>query len=216
MASEPRFVAGRDYEVLTGATPLAATADGVPVTEFFMFLCFPCYAVEPALEEFRTASLGRAAVTRVPVVFNADAELQARAFYAAEALGKLDAMHAAFYDQIHVRGNRLASRAELAEFFARFGVDAAAFDAAFDSSAVDASVRRAVALSREYGIEAVPTLVVAGRYATSPSLAGSSFVAVVEQLVAEAACTTRCDSARPLSTEGELRRVEQSREGEPR
>ena len=94
-------------------------------------------------------------------------------------------MHAAFYDEIHMRGNRLASRAALAEFFARFDVDAATFGATFDSSEVDARVQRAVALGHEYAIRATPSLVVAGRYWTNPSLAGPDMLAVVDHLVAE-------------------------------
>jgi thiol:disulfide interchange protein DsbA len=172
----PRFVAGRDYE-------------------FFMYLCFPCSAVEPELERYRTAALGRVALTRVPAVFNSEAELHARAFYAAEELGTLDAMHAAFYDEIHVRGNRLASRTALAEFFARFGVDAPAFAAAFDSPRVEARLQQALALGREYAIDATPSFVVAGRYKTNPAMAGSALFAVVDELVGEAACHTRCDGA---------------------
>jgi thiol:disulfide interchange protein DsbA len=194
-APAPRFLAGRDYEVLATAPPPAATADGVPVTAFFMYLCFPCSAVEPELERYRTAALGRVALTRVPAVFNSEAELHARAFYAALELGALDAMHAAFYDEIHVRGNRLASRAALAEFFSRFGVDGAAFAAAFDSPRVEARLQDALALAREYGIDATPSLVVAGRYKTNPAMAGSALLAVVDELVGEAACHTHCDGA---------------------
>jgi thiol:disulfide interchange protein DsbA len=197
-AAEPpasRFVAGRDYEVLAAAAPLAATADGVPVIEFFMYLCFPCAAVEPELERYRTATLGRVALTRVPAVFNSEAELHARAFYTAETLGKLEAVHAPFYDEIHVRGNRLASRAALAEFFSRFGVDGPAFAAAFDSPRVEARMQQALALANEYGIDATPSLVVAGRYKTNPSMAGSDLFAVVDELVGEAPCRARCDGA---------------------
>ena len=120
----------------------------------------------------------------VPAMFNEQARLHARAFYTAEALGKLGEIHQAFYDEIHMRGNPLSSRAALADFFARFGVDAATFDAAFDSSEVDARVRRAAALASEYDVTATPTLVVAGRYVTGPSFAGPDTLAVVEQLVA--------------------------------
>jgi thiol:disulfide interchange protein DsbA len=118
-------------------------------------------------------------------MFNAVAELHARAYYTAEALGKVDAMHDEFYAEIHERGNALASRASLAEFFERFGVDAATFDAAFDSREVDARMQYAVALNREYRIHATPTLVVAGRYRTSPSFRGPELVAVLDHLVAE-------------------------------
>jgi thiol:disulfide interchange protein DsbA len=188
----PRFVAGRDYDVLAGVLPLAAGAEGVAVTELFMWGCDPCYALEPELVRWSAAASGRVALTRVPVTWNPEAALHARAFYTAEALGKLDAMHAAFYDEIHVRGNPLASRAALAELFARFGVDGATFDAAFDSGDVDARVQRAVALSREYGIGAVPALVIGGRYVTSPNMAGPRVLAVVDQLVAD---QTRAQSA---------------------
>jgi thiol:disulfide interchange protein DsbA len=135
------------------------------------------------------------AFTRVPVLFGAYAEaaLHARAFYTAEALGKLDAMHGDFYDEIHVRGNRLSSREALTEFFARFGVDGATFDAAFDSRDVDARVQRAAALAREYGIDSVPVVVVAGRYVTSPGTAGPEVLAVVDQLVAEEAAQGAAD-----------------------
>ena len=187
------FVAGRDYEALS--LPATTASDGrIAVAEFFMYLCFPCYAFEPDLESWHSAAPDYVALTRVPAVFNPEAELHARAFYTADALGKLDAIHAAFYDEIHMRGNRLASREALAAFFARFGIHAATFAEVFDSSAIDAKVRQAVALSREYGIRATPALVVAGRYSTNPSLAGTQVLAVVDQLVATEAeqAAARC------------------------
>jgi thiol:disulfide interchange protein DsbA len=182
-----RLVAGRDYDVLAAGLPSTADPERVTVVEFFGFWCFPCYAFEPELARWSAEAPAHVAFTRVPVIFGAYAEaaLHARAFYAAEALGKLDTMHAAFYDEIHVRGNRLASREALAEFFARFGVDGATFDATFDSSEVDERLQRAVALSREYGIDAVPALVVAGRYVTSSSMVGPDVLAVVDELVTE-------------------------------
>jgi thiol:disulfide interchange protein DsbA len=118
-------------------------------------------------------------------MFRPEAELHARAYYTAEALGRLDALRAAMFDEIHRRGNRLGTREALAEFFGGFGVDAATFDAAFDSSAVDARMQRAVALNREYRVVATPTLVVAGRYSTNPTLAREATLAVADQLVAE-------------------------------
>ena len=177
----PPLVVGRDYEVLPGAAarPLAAAAtDQIEVTEFFMFLCFPCYEFETELARWEVQKPSYVTLTRVPSMFRPDAELHARAYYTAEVLGVLDAMHAAMYDQIHVRGNRLASRAALVEFFARFGVEAATFDAAFDSRAVEARVEHAIALNREYRITQTPTLVVDGRYSTRT-------LAAVDWLIAE-------------------------------
>jgi len=182
------FVAGRDYEVLSGATARlggAAPAEEVEVIEFFMWECFPCFAAEPELSRWEAEAPSGVFVTRVPAMFNAVAQLHARAYYTAEALGKLDAMGAEFYDEIHVRGNPLASRDELADFFGRFGVDRATFDLTFDSSGVDARIRRAAALVREYAIQAAPTVVVGGRYATNPLRAGTALRELLNHLVAE-------------------------------
>jgi thiol:disulfide interchange protein DsbA len=183
------YVAGRDYEVLPGATALPAVAASgqIEVTEFFMFPCFPCFTLEPDLDRWEAEQPDDVALTRVPALFTPEARLQARAYYTAEVLDKLDAMQDAFFDEIHERGNALASRAALTEFFRRFGVDAATFDATFDSSEVEARVQRAVALNREYSIRATPTLIVAGRYSTNPLNTG---FAVVDHLVAEARKST--------------------------
>jgi hypothetical protein len=48
-------------------------------------------------------------------------------------------------------------------------------------------VQRAIALAGEYDISATPSLVVGGRYATNPGLAGGGMFAVADYLVAKAA-----------------------------
>jgi len=186
-AAEPVFVTGRDYEVLSRPAAASEAVERISVVEFFTYPCLHCYTFEADLNAWDAPPQQHAALTRVPVVWNRDAELQARAFYTAEVLGRLDAMHAAFYEEIHARGNRLASIAALAEFFQRFGIDAATFDEAFNSREVDARVQRAVALGREYGVRATPSLVVGGRYRTNQSMAGARLLAVVDYLVARVA-----------------------------
>jgi thiol:disulfide interchange protein DsbA len=194
------FVAGRDYEVLPGATArvTAAATDGeIEVIEFFMFLCFPCSAFEPDLVRWQAQAPSDVSLERVPALLRPQAQLQARAYYTAEVLGKLDEMHAAFYDEIHERGNPLSSRSALADFFRRFEVDRATFDATFDGSDVDARLERAAVLNREYAIRATPTIVVGGRYATNPGLARGAMLDVVDHLVAEVRpCQRRCEDTR--------------------
>jgi thiol:disulfide interchange protein DsbA len=205
--------AGRGYEVLPGATARAAGAASgkIEVIEFFMFWCSPCYAFEPELDRWEAQAPSDVSLIRVPALFNAAAQLQARAYYTAEVLGKLDVMQDAFFDEIHERGNALASRTALADFFLRFGVEAETFDATFDSREVDARLQRADALNREYGVAATPTLVVGGRYATNGTLScaaagappdqpcvewGSAMLSVVDRLVAESrTCRDRCVEA---------------------
>jgi thiol:disulfide interchange protein DsbA len=180
----PTFVAGRDYE-LAGRGSLPATSGGrVQVVEFFWWGCTPCYAFEADLLRWKEAVEPRIEVVKIPIAWNPAAELHARAYYAAEALGRLDVVQGPFFEEIHRGGNALASAGALAKFFARFGVDAAVFDATFNSNAIDTRVEEAKALAREYGITATPSLVIGGRYVTTPTLAGAParMFAVVEEL----------------------------------
>jgi thiol:disulfide interchange protein DsbA len=180
----PELTASTDYE-LVGPGSLPAMSGGrVQVVEFFAFWCNPCYAFESELVRWKQAVEPRIEVVHVPVVWNPRSELQARAHYPAAALGRLDIVRGPMFEEIHRGGNALDSVEALTELFARFGVDVAAFDEAFNSSAVDAQVERAAELAREYGITSTPTLVIAGRYRTNASLAGSAerALAVAERL----------------------------------
>jgi protein dithiol oxidoreductase (disulfide-forming) len=181
------FVAGRDYEIL--AAPAPVTADNrIPVIEFFDYGCFHCYTFEAELASWEQRAESYVALTRVPITFTPAAELHARAFYTAEALGKLDALHPAFYEAIHAHGNPLVSGSALAKLFASFGVDPETFTAVFNSSEVDANLQQAAALARQYGISSWPAIVVAGRYSTRR-------LEVVDQLVAEEARRKPCAGA---------------------
>jgi thiol:disulfide interchange protein DsbA len=183
--------AGVDYE-LVGPGSLPAMSGGrVQVVEFFAFWCNPCYAFESELVRWAQAVGSRIEVVHIPVVWNPTSELQARAHYTAAALGRLDIVRGPLFDAIHRGGNALDSVDALAELFARLGVDVATFEATFNSSAVDAQVERAAALAREYGITSTPTLVIAGRYRTNTSLAGSAerALAVAERLARQESCS---------------------------
>jgi thiol:disulfide interchange protein DsbA len=187
----PELVASTDYE-LVGPGSLPAMSGGrVQVVEFFAFWCNPCYVFESELVRWKQAVEPRIEVVHVPVVWNPRSELQARAHYTAAALGRLDIVRGPMFEEIHQAGNALDSAEALAKLFARFGIDVAAFDEAFNSSAVDAQVAQAAALAREYGITSTPTLVIAGRYRTNASLAGSAerALAVAERLARQESCS---------------------------
>ena len=88
----------------------------------------------------------------------------ARAYYAAEELGLLKTSHEALFKSIHEQGRRINNEDALARFFERQGADKAKFKAAMHSPAVEAKVKRAEKLGREYGLTGVPSLIVDGQY----------------------------------------------------
>lgn len=179
---------GVDYELLRTPQPTEAAAGRVEVIEVFQYGCGGCALLEPYLERWAEAAPEHVQLIRVPAVWNALGELHARAFYAADALGVLGSVHAAFFRAIHVDGNRLETEAKLRDFFVGFGVDPQAFDAAFGSFAVHAKVQRAKELvAGRYRIPETPSIVVAGKYLTRGRHAGryDRWLEIVEALAAQ-------------------------------
>lgn len=184
-----RFAEGRDYRTLPLAARVVAADDGVEVVEMFMYACFPCFAFEPHLQAWSETRGEDIRLERVPVTWGPLAALHARAFYTAELLGKSEQVHAAFFQEVHVGGNRLDSEAMLAAFFERFGVDQATFRRTFRSADVDARLARADALARRFGTTGTPSLIVDGTYVTGGAMAPDyeTLVAIVDELVTESA-----------------------------
>ena len=181
-----RFELGVHYERLSPTQPTSSNPDQVEVCEVFWYGCPHCNAFDPMLEQWRKSKADYVNFVRVPALWNPELQIHARAFYTAEELGKGEEMHAAFFSEIHERGNRLDTEAKLQEFFGRFGVDAAAFKTAFDSFAVQAKLQRADELNRRYRISSVPTIVVNGKYTTDAPMVGSyeELLALVDELTA--------------------------------
>jgi len=167
-------VEGRHYVRLnTPATTLTPAADKkVEVVEFFGYWCPACYAFEPTLEAWAKTWPAAAVFRRIPVVFNPAHQSLQKAFFALDDMGQLPVMHRKIFNAIHQQKKRLDGDAEVSEFVASQGVDAAKFKDAFGSFSVDSRIKRARQLSQEYKIDGVPTLGVQGRFFTSPSMSG--------------------------------------------
>jgi thiol:disulfide interchange protein DsbA len=181
-----RFELGSNYVRLSPTQPTSSSPTQVEVAEVFWYGCPHCYRFDAYLKRWNADKPTYIHFLRIPAVWNPVLRLHARAFYTAEALGKGDAMHDAFFQEIHENGNPLDSEDKLAEFFARFGVDAQTFQETFDSYAVQEKLQQADELNRRYRIESVPSLVVNGKYVTSGGMVGSyeELLELVDELAA--------------------------------
>lgn len=162
---------GVHYQELSEPQPVQ-TDDGIEVRELFWYGCPHCYSLEPFLENWLKNKPDNAAFVLMPGIFHKQSEFHARAYYTFEALGITDSVHRDFYDEIHQRGNRIYSVDGLATFAGKHGVEAQALRDAFNSFAVDANVRNAKQMFRNYGATGVPTVIVDGRYRVTVSSAG--------------------------------------------
>jgi len=171
--SADQLQAGRDYRPIDPPQPTSTEAGMVEVAEVFQYSCPACFRAEPLLEQWKSQKADYVNFVRIPAPWNPVSEMHARAYYTAEALGKLDEMHQAFFNEIHVERNMLETEDKLAQFFARFGVDADTFRKTFNSFSVHTKVQRAGDLISRYRVLATPNIVVAGKYVTDGSMGGS-------------------------------------------
>lgn len=183
-ASE-RFQLGKDYVRLTPTQPTSSGPDQVEVAEVFWYGCPHCNDFEPYLRKWEMTKPDYVNFVRIPAVRNPLMRMHARMYYTAQALGKGEEMHEAFFREIQVNGDMLDSEEKIAAFFTQYGVGADDFMKTWDSFAVDAKLQRADELARRYNISSVPTVVINGKYVSDDSMAGSydRLIELIDDLV---------------------------------
>jgi protein dithiol oxidoreductase (disulfide-forming) len=168
-----QFREGAHYQKIVPAQPTSVAPGKVEVAEVFWYGCGHCFTLDPAIDSWRNK--GKPAYVefvRVPAMWNETTRMHARVFFAAELLGKLDAVHSLIFREIHVNGNQLNTVDKIAAFFKQHGVSGDEFTKAFSSFAVENKLQRADFLNRRYRIESVPTFIVNGKYKTDIGDAG--------------------------------------------
>ncbi|MGN6701344.1 MAG: thiol:disulfide interchange protein DsbA/DsbL [Burkholderiaceae bacterium] len=197
-ASPANPQSGVDYRTLDKPQQ-TESGKKVEVMEFFWYNCPHCNAFEPDLEGWIKKQGDAIDFKRVPVAFRESFIPQQKLYYALEAMGKVDAMQAKIFHAIHVEHKSLNTDAEIADYIAQQGIDKQKFLATYNSFGVQSKVRQAAQLMEVYRIDGVPTVTIAGRYITSPSIvsAGNGRMAepelhaatlkVMDYLVAKAA-----------------------------
>ncbi len=163
--------AGTDYQVLEKVAAVEAPAGKIEVVEFFGYYCPHCNHFEPTFEAWRKRVPKDVVVRRVPVAFDASLVPQQRLFYALEAMGLVDQLHAKVFAAIHEEKQNLSSADIIVNWVAKQGVDKAKFLAQYNSFTVNAKATRATQLHNAYRIEGVPALGVAGRFWTDGGMA---------------------------------------------
>ena len=169
---------GFDYRVLPIAQPVEIKGK-VEVIEFFWYGCPHCYDFEPELSSWLKRQPKDVVFKRVPVAFRDDFMPHSQLFYALEAMGKGDALNEKVMYAMHKENKRLLTEPEIADWVASQGIDRNTFLATYRSFAVISKARAAKQMAEAYRIDGVPTIVMQGKYVTSPSIAGTKAKAIL-------------------------------------
>ncbi len=183
------FIEGQHYELLK-ESQATSTGDKIEVLELFWYRCGHCYDLEAPLQVWlRDGKSDNAQYVAFPAVFSERWEPAARAYYTFEALGMLNPYHTKLFTALHAEGKNIDSAQQLAAWVAAEGGDGQAILDTYHSFAVNNKVEHAKNMTKQYGIEGVPAIIVDGRYRTSVSQAGdhATLFKAVDFLVEKAA-----------------------------
>jgi len=175
---------GREYKALRQAQPVTAVK-GIEVIEFFAYYCPHCYELEPHLAAWVKKQGGNINFKRIHVL-NPGVEAQQKLFFALDAMGKAEELHAKVFEAYHVKRNRLLTDEQVKTFIDSTAIDKAAFFNAYKSFTVLTKQGRSPRVMSDYEIDTWPSLIIDGRLQTSPVMAARSLGRVTEQQQNEA------------------------------
>lgn len=185
--AEPQ--AGFEYQQTQQAIPTDNPAK-IEVTELFWYGCPHCYQLEPRLAVWVKKLPQDVTFKRVPGIPRPDWAPGAKAYYAMEALGVLDKLHAPFFEAIHkqriVKPNDEAAMIDW--ITKQSGMDRKKVSDAYNSFSVNTKNMRAMQIFRASGATGVPALIVDGKYISSISMAGGieELLKVADELITKA------------------------------
>ena len=188
---------GKEYTLVSPPQPVE-TGKNIEVLEIFSYTCPHCFELEPTISPWLKRLPKDVTFRRMPAIFRDNWMPLAKAYYTMETLGLTEKLHADLFNAIHVQGLDLADPTKLLDWVAKQGVDRKKFNDVFASFSVQSSVQRAKQLTQAYGVTGVPSVVVDGKFLTSPMLTGghAGLLPVLDQLI-EQARRARPASAKP-------------------
>jgi thiol:disulfide interchange protein DsbA len=180
--TEGEFTEGEHYVLLKD--PVRTDAGGtLEVIEFFSYGCVHCFNFDPQIEDWKADLPEGVRFRRQPVSFSPSWALLGQAYYALEDIGILDRNHTRIFRAIHEQGRQFLSVEELADFIDGRGASREEFTRAFNSSAVRRFAGQMERMQLRYEVQAVPTIVVAGKYVIKSDVPRKIALDVVDHLI---------------------------------
>ena len=185
--SQELYQEGKHYTVLGTVQPVE-TGDKVEVREMFWYGCPHCFRLEDRLESWVENMPEGSGFVRMPAIFSDVWEQHAKLYYTLQAMGEVDNLHRKVFDAIHVENESIVADEEIINFAVKHGLEKSLVEQTLSSFSVMSKINAAKVNVRKYQVTGVPAIVVAGKYLTDVSSAGSeqNLFLVVEYLINKA------------------------------
>lgn len=160
---------GAEYTTLKTPQPVQAQGKKVEVIEFFMYHCPACYALEADMVAWVKKQGDNISFRRIHLPLTGENDPEAHLFLTLEAMKLEEQLHAKVLHTWHVERKRLKSDADNLDWAVKNGLDKDKFSATYNSFAVMTRLKNAGRVAGAYEVNSTPTIIVDGRYLTTPS-----------------------------------------------
>lgn len=158
------LVEGRDWRPVPTPQP-SDTPGQIEILEFFSYGCPHCGRFNEVVLPWAESLPPDVVLRRIPVTFGRKAwENLARLYFSLEYTDNLERLDQAAFDALHEQRKQLFTEEAIFDWIEEQGVDRESFATVFKSFGVETRLMRSKQLTRDYEINSVPTMTVAGRY----------------------------------------------------
>ncbi|MDQ6916815.1 MAG: thiol:disulfide interchange protein DsbA/DsbL [Pseudomonadota bacterium] len=186
-ASAVDLVEGKNYTRMKNAQP-AEKGKKIEVIEFFSYGCPHCSDLEPFLQNWTKTMPADVQFVRVPVMFQDRWKALAKVYYTLDAMGESLRLSPEVFKAVHVASVPLYQDKAFFDWAASKGLDRAKTAEIYSSFGIDSKLKRALVLAQEYNVQAVPTMIVDGKFLTSSDRIGGhgAMPAALDALITKA------------------------------
>ena len=165
---------GVEYTLLATPQPSQTAGKKVEVIEFFMYHCPFCHALEPVLAQWVQKQGDNIVFKRIHIPYQGPSDPETHLFLTLQAMGKSETYQAQVLDAVGAivqrkRSETLTEQEILDVAYKLPGIDKAKFMDAWSSFGVKTLLNRQPGIvGNNYKVDSTPTIVVDGKYMTSP------------------------------------------------
>jgi len=183
------FIEGQHYVKLNPPMSTDVAEGKIEVAELFWFGCPHCYSMEPEVVKYKASHPDYVEFKQVPAMLNPSWAADANTFFIADILDPQEKKNLVgkIFDSIHKEKRRLRSPKAVTRFFVEQGYTEKQIEDVKKSMAFQTKLVRAQEFGRGAQANSVPTMIVNGKYRTSPHMAGGNqkVMDVVKMLAAK-------------------------------
>ena len=161
---------GAEYKLLGTPQPTQASGKQVEVIEFFMYHCPACNAIEPELSAWVKKRGDSIVFRRIHMPHGPEGDPESRLFLALDSMKKENALHEKVMGAWHIERRRLKSDADNLEWAVQNGIDKDTFLAHYNSFSMNSRLKGLARTMENYNVASTPTIIVDGRFVTSPGM----------------------------------------------